>query len=201
MITLIFLETDNMLVIGLLVGLVAFFVVFGLVKLYNKNYKKPVLSIKLNTEKKWTREKHFRGEDHDDTHQDFHGVHLFFNIIWNFEILLLNVSKVNAYGIKLLQLKEFKGLQYSKGKIDNNLILKEDDKEMIPISFNKKVRVIREDGDKYYTVYPEEFNDLVILMEYKGKNNKLFYRKYYFKGDKMKDCSLSELDLDQWAYI
>jgi len=201
MITLIFLETDNALVVGLLVALIVFFVIFGGIKLYNKNYKKPVLSIKLNTEKEWTREKHFRGEDHADKHQGFHEVHLFFNLIWNFEIQLINISKVKAYGLKLLQLKEFKGLKYSKGKIDKNLILKQDDKEVIPISFSKTVRVIREDGDKYYSVYPEEFNDLILLMEYKDQNNKLFYRKYFFKGDKMKDCSPSELDLELWDYI
>jgi len=201
MIALLFLYTFNIFVIGLITVLVAFFVIFGLGKLYNKLFKRPILSFQLNTEKKWEKEMHFKGEDHADTHQDFHKVHLFFNIIWNFETLLVNISKVNAYNIKFLQLKEWKGLQFSREKIDQNLVLKHNEKVKIPFSFSKTVRVRREDRDKYYTVFPEEFNDLIVLVECKKQNNKLFYRKYYFKGNKMKDCSLSELDMDQWEYI
>lgn len=201
MIALIFLDTNNTFIVGLLIIAITFFVLFGLRMLYNKRYKKPTLSIKLNMDKKWTREKHFRGEDHEDPHHDFNEIHVFFNIIWNFEISLLNESSVDGYAIKFLELKEFKGLEYSNSKIDKDFILKSNNKEVVPFSFNKRVRVIREDKDKYYTVFPEEFNDLRILIECKNNNNKVFYREYYFKGNRMKDCSLSEIDKDQWKYI
>ena len=201
MIALNFSDTNNTFIVVLLIIAIAFFVLFGLRMLYNKLYKKPTLSIKLNMDKKWTREKHFRGEDHEDPHHDFNEIHVFFNIIWNFEISLLNDSKIDAYAIKFLQLKEFKGLEYSKLEIDKGFILKSNNKEAIPFSYKKTVRVVREDKDKYYTVFPVEFNDLKILIECKNKNDKVFYREYNFKGDMMKECSFSEIDPDHWDYV
>ena len=70
---------------GLVIALFAVFIILMARVLYNKLYKKPIISLKLNKRRRWTKEKHFRGEDHSDSHQEFNEVHIFFNITWHFD--------------------------------------------------------------------------------------------------------------------
>jgi len=201
MISFIFLYTFDTFFNGLVLTLIAVLVVLGARLLYNKFYKKPIISLKLNKKRKWTKEKHFRGEDHADSHQEFNEVHIFFNITWSFEMILRNLSRANAYNVKLLQLKESKNFKYATGEIEEDLDFEFIQKKVIPFTYTRKVRVIREDKNKYYTEKPEEFDELTLLIEYSNAKNELFHRKYFFKDDKTIDSPTSEEELEQWDYL
>ena len=186
---------------GLVIALIAVFVVFGISILYKKLYKRPIISLRLNREVGWTKEKHFRGEDASDPNQDFHEVHTYFKIVWKFKIILKNASRSNAYKVKLLQLRDNGNFELPNGKIDEELVFEFNLKEDIPFTYDKTVRVKRRDQNKYFTGLPEEHNDLILLLEYNDKNKKIFYRKYSFSNDKTIDTSMSEEDLEKWVYL
>ena len=201
MIGFIFSYTFNTFFNGLVIALVVVVIIFGIRMIYNKLYKKPIISLRLNNKRRWSKEKHFRGEDHSDTHQDFHEVHIYFNITWNFELTLRNLARANAYKVKLLQLKENNNFAFDYGKIKQEIDFEFAQRKILPFSYTKKVRVIREEKDKYYTEKPEEFNELTLLIEYSNANNRLFHRKYFFKNNKTIDVQISEEELEQWDYL
>ena len=201
MIWLTFFYVLDLFFYGLVITLIAVFVVFGISIVYKKLYKKPSISLRLNRDEGWTKEKHFRGEDASDPHQDFHEVHTFFKIIWKFRIVLKNASRSKAYKVKLLQLKDNGNFELPNGKIDEDLVFEFNQKEDIPFTFDKTVRVRRRDKNKYFTGLPEEYNDLSLLLEYSDNNKKIFYRKYSFNNDKTTDSSMSEEDLEKWVYL
>ena len=201
MISFIFLYTFDTFLNGLVIALFAIFIVLMARVLYNKLYKKPIISLKLNKKRRWTKEKHFRGEDHSDSNKEFNEVHIFFNITCHFELIVRNLSRANAYNVKLLQLKESKNFELASGEIHEDIDFEFIQKKVLPFNYTKKVRVIREDKDKYFTAMPEEFNELTLLIEYSNGHNKLFHRKYFFKNDKTIDSPMSEEELDQWDYI
>lgn len=197
----VFLYTFNTFLNGLVITLVAVFAVLGVRIVYKKLYKKPNISLKLNKNEGWTKEKHFRGEDSSDANQDFHEVHTYFQIIWKFRILLKNVSRANAYKVKLLQLKDNRNFKLLNGKIEEGAVFEFNQKADLPFSYDKTFRVKRRDQNKYFTGLPEEFNELILLVEYRNVKNKTFYSKYHFKNDKTVDSSMSEEDLEQWVYL
>lgn len=201
MIAFIFLNTLDTFFNGIVIAFIAVLVYIGIRLVYNKLYRQPIISLRLNKRRKWTKEKHFRGEDHSDSHQEFNEVHIYFNITWHFEMILRNLSRANAYNVKLLQLKESKNFELAAGEIHEDLDFEFIQKKVLPLNYTKKVRVIREDKDKYFTSKPEEFDELTLLIEYSNRHNKLFHRKYFFKNDKTIDSPMSEEELDQWDYI
>jgi hypothetical protein len=115
--------------------------------------------------------------------------------------VLKNASKSNAYNVKLLQLKDNGNFEFPNEKIDEELVFEFNQKEDMPFTYDKTVRVKRRDQNKYFTGLPEEYNDLTLLLEYSDKNKKTFYRKYFFSNDKTVDSSMSEEDLEKWDYL
>ena len=186
---------------GLFLGLAAIMAVFGIIVAYKKYYKKPKISLKLISSGEWTKEKHFRGEDSSDEHQELNEVHIFFNLIWRFDIIFQNDSRSNAYNIRFLQLKDFKNIEFADEKLDKNLIVTPNFKEVIPFTFSKTVRVKRIENNKYFTDLPDEFNELSILIEFNSKNRKTYYRRFYFKENKTKDHPMSEHELEHWDFL
>lgn len=201
MIAFIFLNTLDTFFNGIVIAFIAVLVYIGIRLVYNKLYRQPIISLKLNKRRKWTKEKHFRGEDHSDSHQEFSEVHIFFNITWHFELILRNLSRANAYNVKLLQLKESKNFEFAAGEIHEDLDFEFIQKKILPFNYTKKVRVIREDKNKYFTEKPVEFDELTLLIEYSNAKNELFHRKYFFKDDKTIDSPMSEEELEQWDYL
>ncbi len=195
------LYTFNTFFNGFVLAVVAVTVFIGIRIIYNRLYKKPIISLRLNKKKRWIKEKHFRGEDHADSHQDFHEVHIFFNITWFFELTLRNLSRANAYNVKLLHLKENNNFALAAGKIEEEMDFEFIQKKILPFTYTKKVRVVREDKNKYFTEKPIDFNELTLLIEYTDTHNKLFHRKYFFENDKTIDSPMSEEELEQWEYI
>jgi len=198
---IIFLYTFNTFLSGLVITLIAVFTVLGIRIVYNKLYKKPNISLKLDTNEGWTKEKHFRGEDSSDTNQDFHEVHTYFQIIWKFTIILKNISRAKAHKIRLLQLKDNSNFKLLNGEIDEGIVFEFNQKVDLPFGYDKTFRVKRRDQNEYFTGLPEGFNDLILLVEYSNVKNKTFYRKYHFRNDKTVDSSMSEEDLEQWVYL
>ena len=201
MIGLIFLYNFNTFLNGLIITLVAVLVFFLVRLMISKRNKTPEIEIKLRSRKKWKKERHFRGEDSKDPDQDFHNVHVFFQIIWNFEIVLKNSAWPKAYYVRLLQAKENHKFSLPERKIDPNLIFEYHQKELMPISFTKTFRVKRSDKDLYFTELPHELDDLSLLIEYSNVEHKMFYRTYFFKDNKTVDVAIPEADLDDWEYI
>lgn len=197
----VFLYTFNTFLNGLVITLIAVFTALGVRIVYKRLYKKPNISLKLNTNEGWTKEKHFRGEDASDTNQDFHEVHTFFQMIWKFRIILKNVSRANAYKVKLLQLKDNGNFNLLNEKIEEGIVFEFNQKVDLPFSYDKTFRVKRRDQNTYFTGLPEEFNEMILLVEYRNVKNKTFYSKYHFRNDKTVDCSMSEEDLEQWVYL
>lgn len=201
MIGSIFLFNLILLLSSLSITLILVLLILGMVMLYNKLFKKPIINLNLKTKKEWTKERHYKGEDASDPNQGFNEVHTYFNIIWNFELILRNSSRVKAYRVKLLQLNDYKFLELPK-RINNEILVMEPGKKIIiPFAFNKTYRVQRRDKDKFFTTYPKGYNKLMILIEFKNNENKTFYRRYFFNKDFTENSPISKSELDHWDYI
>lgn len=186
---------------NLSIALILVLLVLLVAMMYNRLFKRPIIILKLKTKGEWTRERHFKGEDASDPNQDFNEVHTYFNMIWNFEMILKNTSRVTAYNIKLLQLNNFKFLQL-KGVANNEiLVIEPHQKVIIPMVFDKTFRVQRRDKDVYYTTYPEGYSKLMILIEFKSKKDKTYYRRYFFNNDLTLKSQISKSELDDWDTI
>ncbi len=201
MIGFIFLYNFSFSLSGLSIALILMILILGLGMIYNRIFKRPIIIINLKTKEEWSRERHFKGEDGSDPNQDFNEVHTFFNMIWNFEMILNNTSRVNAYHIKLLQLNDFKFLRLKEVRNNEILVMEPNQKVIIPMDFDKTYRIQRRDKDKYFTTYPKGYNKLSILIEFKSKRNKTFYRRYFFNNDLTVKSPISKSELDHWDYI
>ncbi len=201
MISCIFLYNFGFSLSGLSIALILMLLILGMGMIYNKLFKRPIIIININTKEEWSKERHFKGEDASDPNQDFNEVHTYFNMIWNFEMILKNTSRANAYHIKFLQLNDFKFLQLTKGSNNEILVVEPNQKVIIPMAFDKTYRVQRRDKNKYFTIYPKGYNKLTILIEFKSKKNKTFYRRYFFNNDLTVKSPISKSELDHWDYI
>ena len=201
MIGSIFLYNLILLLSSLSITLIIVLLILGMIIIYNKFFKKPIVNLNVKTKKEWTKERHYKGEDGSDPNQDFNEVHTYFNIIWNFELILRNSSKVKAYHVKLLQLNDYKFLEIPQ-RINNEILAMEPGKKIsIPFAFNKTYRVQRRDKDKFFTSYPKGYNKLMVLIEFKNNENKTFYRRYFFNKDLTGNSPISKSELDHWDYI
>lgn len=99
---------------------------------------------------------------------------------WKFDLIVRNNSEINAYELQLLQRKDSPNIEF-QGKINIQKALKAQEEIVLPFKISKIVECQGKDRESYFNNYPDIFEKISIILQYKNPKGQLFQSVYFFK--------------------